>query len=170
MASNMNSLINIVNSMVPPDTWVFGGSVAIDMWCLVLGIQLPEQHPNNIDILYAKMTPTTIARVGSYICTTDMLRSSITYTSPEFTPINVTMTRNNIKYYEVEGIKILTPISLLSWYEDMPDLYQEKIDLLKQIISHTASFEFKYIYLREPRYATDTESSAKRRMFQLLIS
>ncbi len=170
MASTMSSLIKTVDSMVPSDTWVFGGSVAIDMWCLALGIPLPEQPPNNIDILYAKMTPTTVTQVGSYRCTTDILRSSITYENPGFTPINVTMTRNNIKYYLYEGFKILSPVSLMSWYEDMPEEYQEKIDLLNQIISLSASFEFRYIYLREPRYASDTESSAKRRMFHMLVS
>ena len=170
MTSLMNGLVNLVDSMVPPDTWVFGGSVAIDIWCLVLDIPLPEQPPNNIDILYAKMTPTTIAQVGSYKCTTDILRSSITYENPGFTPINVTMTRNNIKYYEIEGIKVLSPNSLLSWYDDMPEEHKEKIDLLNQIISLSASFEFKYIYLREPRYASDTQSSAKRRMFHMLVS
>ncbi len=151
-----------INGFIPGNKWVVSGSFAIDMWCVVLNIQLPDIMPNNIDILYAQMTPITISKYGSYIRKQTAPCSSVTYENPGFTPLNITMTRNNIKYFEFDNTRIMAPTSILAWYEDEPEKYQFKIDLLNEIISRTKEFEFKYINVKEPRRLDHQDNPAKR--------
>ncbi len=151
----------------PDNKWVVGGSFAIDIWCSILSIKLSDVMPNNIDILYAKMTPITRASIGNYTRKQSSPCSSATFENPGFTPINLTMSRNNIKYYEVDGIKVLSPKSLLSWYEDDPQLYKDKIDCLKKIIASTETFEFTYVYSKEQRAQETTEEPASKLQFMI---
>lgn len=160
--------LNLISTILPENTWCVGGSFAIDLWCGILNIPLSENIPKNIDILYAQMTPITFSSFHSYVRKQTSPHTSVTYENPGFTPINLTMSRNNIKYYEFEGIKVLSPVSLLSWYSDEPELYKDKIDILKEIISRTTEFKFKYILSREP-LRISVESHAKRRLLNILI-
>ncbi len=155
----------LINTFVN-NNWVVAGGFAIDIWCTMSGVQLPDVLPNNIDIVYAKMTPIVCETVGNYKRIQTTPHTSVTYNNPGFTPINLTMTRNNIKYYEFEGLKIMSPSSLLSWYEEEPELYQEKISQLRDIISRTTHLEFNYIYSKNiPSINSLNESPAKRMMF-----
>ncbi len=171
--SNVSHFLNFFSNLfhiagVEQSKWVLGGSFAIDTWCSILNIPLLDQSPNNIDVVYSKSTPITPEYISNYKRVQTSPHTSVTYENPGFTPLNMTMTRNNIKYYEVEGLKIMSPSSLLSWYEDEPEFYQDKITLLRDIISRTSGFEFKYIYAREP-LRVEVETPAKRRLVNILI-
>ena len=165
---DVTHFLNLISAILPENIWCVGGAFAIDLWCGILNIPLSETMPNNIDILYARMTPITPASFGSYKRKQTSPHTSVTYENPGFTSINLTMSRNNIKYYEFEGIKLLSPVSLLSWYSDEPELYKDKIDILKEIISRTTELKFKYIYSRE-YIQYSQENPAKRRLINTLI-
>ena len=152
------------NRAFPAKNWVLSGSFAIDCWCAILDIPTLNALPNNIDILYSQNTPITISTIGNYTRRQNSPHTSVTFENPEFTPINLTMSRNTIKYYETEGMKIISPISLLSWYEDEPEMHQVKIQLLREIISRTQNFEFKYIYSKELRRLEEEDTASKRRL------
>jgi hypothetical protein len=162
MSLNEVALFKSISKVV--GKWAVSGSFAIDMWCAVLRLPLTECTPNNIDIVYSKMTPITNEKIGSYTRVQTSPCTSVTYENSGFTPINFTMSRAGIKYYEVEDIKIMSPTTLLSWYEDEPEKYQEKIALLNEIISLTQEFEFKYMYPKEQTQndGDNAESPAKR--------
>ena len=113
------------------------------------------------------MTPITQANIGPFRRVQQCPCSSMTFENPDFMPINLTMTRNNIKYYEANEIKIMSPVSLLAWYEDEPDIHQEKIAALRHIIELTRDFEFKSLYAKEPRQLNGDLPSSKRRLVLL---
>ncbi len=167
--ADTTQFINFMNMFVPNKKWAVGGSFAIDMWCAHLGIQLSDTMPNNIDILYSAMTPITNKSIGPYERKQSCPHTSMTFQNPGFTPINLTMTRNNIKYYEVEGVKLMSPQSLLAWYDDEPEMHQEKINILNIIISQTENFQFNYLYSKEPLRLDYNGSPSKRRLLNLLV-
>ncbi len=163
--TNVAQFKQFIDAMIGNDKWVVGGSFAIDFWCAFLNIGYLEEFPKNVDILYSRMTPLTFEKFGAYKRLQSTPHSSMTFQNGQMTPINLTMTRSTIKYYEVEGVKLISPASLIMWYEDDDSINSEnKKTLLREIIFRTENMEFNYIYSRDPIRADPVEHNAKRRL------
>jgi len=138
------------DNIIGNENWAVGGFMAIDFYCTKFNIQLLNDMPNNYDIVYCAMTPITNSKLYEYERIQSSPRSSMTFTLGEQVPLNLTMSRSPIKYFEIDGLKCLTPTTLLDWYNDIPEyqqtpLVKQKIFLLKYINTLIDSSEYQFI-------------------------
>ena len=156
------------DNIIGNENWAIGGFTAIDFYCTKFNIQLLNDMPNNYDNVYSAMTPITNSKLFEYERMQSSPRSSMTFTLSEAVPLNLTMSRSSIKYFEIDGLKCLTPTTLLDWYNDIPEdqqtqLVKNKIFLLKYINSLINPSEYQFINMPLRTTVTHTISPLSKR-------
>jgi hypothetical protein len=138
----MSSLTNDVNNIIKyfkseNIPYAIGGGHAIKLLCDKYSVVCPFDV-NNIDIFYMSNTPIPTKKIGNATRKEDSLRTTITYITPEWVDINLTMKRNHyMNIIQYKGMNIMHPINLISYYNDefeLDEIQEYKLFILNSIL------------------------------------
>ena len=138
----MSSFKNDVNNMISffkhnNIPYVIGGGYAIKLLCDKYSVLCPFEV-NNIDIFYMSNTPIATKIIGTASRKEESLRTTITYITPEWVDINLTMMRcSYINIINYKGMNIMHPCHLVSYYNDdfdPSDVHDYKMFILNSIL------------------------------------
>jgi hypothetical protein len=115
-------IIDLIKSTYGDD-WVLTGSLAVDLYLQELGLsELRTFKTNDVDILYAKdskLCNIDERSFGNYIRVQDAPQRSVTF-SNVINSFDVNCVKRLPKNNVINGIKVLSPTNLLSFYLDDP--------------------------------------------------
>ncbi len=128
--SDVNNIIKYFKSEHIP--YVIGGGYAIKLLCDKYSVLCPFDI-NNIDIFYMSNTPIATKYIGNARRKEDSLRTTITYMTPEWVDINLTMKRcHYMNIIQYKGMNIMHPGNLIQFYND--DFERNEIQDYKMFI------------------------------------
>jgi len=116
----IHQMIDILNNFFNTKNiqYIIGGSMAIRMLADMFSIE-NNVAINNLDIFYLANTPITNEFIGNYQRMQNTPHTSVSYVNELGFHINLTMCRsNNMRYINFNGMKLMHPNKLHSYYTE----------------------------------------------------
>jgi hypothetical protein len=144
--------------------WILTGSEAIKQYLLFFNrSDLLTFQPNDVDIMYVSNDKIYRPSIDGFIRKQTQAENSMTFSKGDLS-FDITTIKGPINYYEINGLRLMTPSQMLENYEDnirenSSDV--KKIEALKVIKTLVAPLERKRlpVLVEKKRNLSDSEDS-----------
>lgn len=161
--ADLSSYLSTFNSNFDND-WILTGSEAIKQYLLFFNrSDLLTFQPNDVDIMYVSNDKIYRPSIDGFIRKQTQAENSMTFSKGDLS-FDITTIKGPINYYEINGLRLMTPSQMLDNYEDnirenSSDI--KKIEALKVIKTLVAPLERKRlpVLVEKKRNLSDSEDS-----------